>query len=116
MEIPYKGRSIRDNPIIEWELGAEDVGGSFECHDIKILSVAFEGAGDVLFRGGAEVVLEGAIGDKFHILTTPNGSFVSSSMDAIKSVSGRCIKVRPRVLGGSDETNIKVILFGRKLR
>jgi hypothetical protein len=116
MEIPYKGDSIKDCPIITWELGADGVGGAFECHNVKILSVAFEGSGDVMFRGGAEACLEGAIGEKFHILTTPDGSFVSSRMDAMKSVSGRCIKVRPRILGGSDETNIKVILFGRKLR
>ena len=114
-KIPYTGTSLRDgNPIITWELKADSEGAPLDTHDLKILSVAFE-AEDGLFHG-AEASLMGAIGDKFHFLTTPNGDFVSTGTEAIKSVSGRYIKVMPRILGGSDKTNITVTLFARKLR
>lgn len=113
--IPYKGDAIRGGfPIIKWELKADSEGVPLETHDLKILSVAFESE-DGFFHGGAEASLEGAIGDKFHFITTPHGTFVSTSGEAIKSVSGRYVRVRPRILGGSDKTNITVTIFARKL-
>jgi hypothetical protein len=112
--IPYKGTALRGgNPIIKWEMTADSEGVPLETHDLKILSVAFESE-DGLFHG-AEAALEGAIGDKFHFITTPHETFVSTSIESIKSVSGRYVRVRPRILGGSDKTNITVTIFARKL-
>jgi len=109
--IAYKGKSIKDYPIISWEMKAESEGGAFECYDVKILSVAFEGT-----FAGAEAVLEGAIGDEYHYLMTKEGSMVAATIPKIKTVAGRFVRVRPQVLNGSDRTDIKVILFGRKVR
>jgi len=111
MEIAYTGGSVRHDPLITWELGADSFGKPFECHNIEILSVAFEGT-----FAGSEAVLEGAIGDEFHYLMSKEGSMVSATGSKIRTVSGRYVKVRPQVLNGSDRTKIKVILYGRKLR
>lgn len=113
MEVLYKREEIQKMPVIKWEdMPADSEGSPILCPDIKILSVSFDGT----FGGGSEVVLEGAIEDTFFALTNRNGSLIMARIPLITTVDGRYMKIRPRVLGGSDRTSIRVTILGQRLR
>ena len=113
MEVIYKRDTVDRMPIIKWEnMKADSEGVPIECANMKILSVSFDGK----FMGGCEVVLEGAIDETFFLLMSRNGKLVNTRRPMITTVDGRYVKVRPRVLGGSDDTDITVTILGQNVR
>ena len=113
MDINYKRDSVgRVDTLITWEhMKAEDEGIPLESDNIDLMSVAFEGK----FRG-AEAILRGTIGEEWHYITDDTGRFVSARDAKMIGLSSRYLKISPIILNGTDETDINVIIFGKRLR
>jgi len=108
MTTGFDVRKYGDSEVVIWSnLKADSDGVTLDCMFLDVLTASFEGN----FGNGAEVVMEGSAGGKFFRLETPHGGIVSSMTEGIESIYGRYLSVRPRVINGTDETNITVYLF-----
>jgi hypothetical protein len=112
-QVIYKRKEKRGRHIVCWKnMKAESEGLALECASVEILSVSFDGE-----FGGGEAFLEGAIGDQFHYLVSPNGGFISARQGGgVIKVDGRYVNVKPVMLGGSDKTKVKVTILGQEVR
>lgn len=65
--------------------------------------------------GGASVTIGGSNdGETFHALTDTQGEPLTLTVGALKQIVELPVFLKPRVFGGDDTTNLKVVLSGRR--
>jgi len=96
-----------DSQVVVWSnMKADSDGVQLPSVFLDVNTVSFSGHFDK-----AEVVIEGSAGGVFYPLETLKGGIVSSMSSGIENLHGRYMSIRPKIIGGTEDTNITIHLF-----
>jgi hypothetical protein len=94
--------------IVSWDLNADEIGSIHNLDKVKPLSVTVTGD-----FGGSTLVIEGnnAFNEVMVPLNDPNGYPLTFNTNKIEAILEDCARIRPRVIGGNESTNLIVNLL-----
>lgn len=95
--------------MITWDLKADESGTNLNMSKLKPLSATVHGD-----YNGASLVIEGnndPDSEQMFSLNDPNGYPLTFQTSKIEGILEDCVKLRPRVIGGSPSTKLIVNLL-----